>query len=215
MAHAPVTSTPDGKALPDNRRVDHKLERKRKPPMTLSEAHGGEDPRMRTAKPGVRRPSNWGPTWTCWTLLPNNTEKGNKSFRQLGLIDKGEEDVAFTQNDYFSCQMEMGVRKVACGGRHTLFLQEDGIVLSCGENLCGQLGRKTNTSSLEQIYSLEAQTIIDVSCGFNHSVAICNEGNIFTWGQGSEGQLGSGQFPQQSPIPRYSIILTSFYIWFY
>ncbi|XP_073447024.1 probable E3 ubiquitin-protein ligase HERC6 [Dendrobates tinctorius] len=129
----------------------------------------------------------------CW---------GDNRYRQLGLIDKGEEDVTFTQNDYFSCQMEMGVRKVACGGRHTLYLQEDGIVLSCGENPYGQLGRKTNTSSLEQIYSLEAQTILDVSCGFNHSVAICNEGNIFTWGQGSEGQLGSGQFPQQSPIPR-------------
>ncbi|XP_073493603.1 probable E3 ubiquitin-protein ligase HERC6 [Phyllobates terribilis] len=127
----------------------------------------------------------------CW---------GDNRYRQLGLIDQGEEDVTFRQNDYFSSQM--AVRKVACGGRHTLFLQEDGIVLSCGQNICGQLGRKTNTSSLEQIYSLEAQTILDVSCGFNHSVAICNEGNIFTWGQGSEGQLGSGQLPQQSPIPR-------------
>ncbi|XP_075716835.1 putative E3 ubiquitin-protein ligase HERC6 isoform X2 [Rhinoderma darwinii] len=112
----------------------------------------------------------------------------------------GEEDVNFAENDYFTSQVD--VRKVASGGRHTLFLQEDGIVLSCGQNHSGQLGRKTNTSSLEVIYSLEAQTIVDVSCGSNHSVAICNEGNIFTWGEGSQGQLGSGQFPKQSPIPR-------------
>ncbi|KAM4052938.1 putative E3 ubiquitin-protein ligase HERC6 isoform 2-T2 [Anomaloglossus baeobatrachus] len=127
----------------------------------------------------------------CW---------GDNRFRQLGLPDNGEENVTFAAHDYFISQL--GVRKVACGGRHTLFLQEDGIVLSCGQNNCGQLGRKTNTSSLEQIYSLEAQTILDVSCGFHHSVAICNEGNIFTWGEGSQGQLGSGQFPPQSPIPR-------------
>ncbi|XP_066430931.1 LOW QUALITY PROTEIN: probable E3 ubiquitin-protein ligase HERC6 [Eleutherodactylus coqui] len=54
----------------------------------------------------------------------------------------------------------------------------------------------------EQIHSLEAQTIVDVSCGSNYSAAICDGGNIFTWGAGSQGQLGSGQFPQQSPTPR-------------
>ncbi|KAM3937230.1 putative E3 ubiquitin-protein ligase HERC6 isoform 2-T2 [Leptodactylus fuscus] len=127
----------------------------------------------------------------CW---------GSNRYGQLGLIDKAEEDVYFTENDYFTSQV--GVQKVACGGRHTLYLQEDGIVLSCGENHCGQLGRRTNTSCLEQIHSLEAQIIVDVSCGANHSVAICNEGNIFAWGEGSRGQLGSGQFPQQSSVPR-------------
>lgn len=127
----------------------------------------------------------------CW---------GNNRYRRLGLIDKGEEDVNFTENNYFTSQV--GVQKVACGRRHTLFLLEDGIVLSCGQNHCGQLGRKTDTGSIEQIHSLEAQTIINVSCGSNHSVAICNEGNLFTWGEGSQGQLGSGQLPQQSPIPR-------------
>ncbi|XP_071972894.1 probable E3 ubiquitin-protein ligase HERC6 [Engystomops pustulosus] len=127
----------------------------------------------------------------CW---------GNNRYRQLGLTDKEEEEVGFTENDYFNSQV--GVRKVASGGSHTLFLLEDGIVHSCGQNNCGQLGRRSNNSSLDEIYSLEAQTIVDVSCGVNHSVAICNEGNIFSWGEGSQGQLGSGQFPQQSPIPR-------------
>ncbi|KAG8593379.1 hypothetical protein GDO81_000806 [Engystomops pustulosus] len=127
----------------------------------------------------------------CW---------GNNRYRQLGLTDKEEEEVGFTENDYFNSQV--GVRKVASGGSHTLFLLEDGIVHSCGQNNCGQLGRRSNNSSLDEIYSLEAQLIVDVSCGVNHSVAICNEGNIFSWGEGSQGQLGSGQFPQQSPIPR-------------
>ncbi|XP_044159252.1 probable E3 ubiquitin-protein ligase HERC6 isoform X2 [Bufo gargarizans] len=133
----------------------------------------------------------------CW---------GNNRSRQLGLVDKEEEDVDFTENDYFTNQV--GVQKVACGGRHTLFLQEDGIVLSCGQNDYEQLGRRTDTSSLGQIHSLEAQTIVDVSCGSNHSVAICSDGNIFTWGGGSQGQLGLGQFPQNSRIPRKISVLS-------
>ncbi|XP_044159286.1 probable E3 ubiquitin-protein ligase HERC6 isoform X3 [Bufo gargarizans] len=133
----------------------------------------------------------------CW---------GNNRSRQLGLIDKEEEAVDFTENDYFTNQV--GVQKVACGGRHTLFLQEDGIVLSCGQNDCEQLGRRTDTSSLGQIHSLEAQTIVDVSCGSNHSVAICSDRNIFTWGGGSQGQLGLGQFPQNSRIPRKITVLS-------
>ncbi|XP_063773158.1 probable E3 ubiquitin-protein ligase HERC6 isoform X2 [Pseudophryne corroboree] len=127
----------------------------------------------------------------CW---------GNNRFGHLGLADTEQGDVHFKENDSFHGQPS--VQKVACGGRHSLFLLDDGIVLSCGQNLCGQLGRKNNISSLEQIHALEAQTIVDVSCGSNHSVAICNEGNVFTWGEGTHGQLGSGQFPQQTPSPR-------------
>ncbi|KAM5191264.1 putative E3 ubiquitin-protein ligase HERC6 [Mantella aurantiaca] len=127
----------------------------------------------------------------CW---------GNNRFAQLGLADQDNEKISFTENDFFAGST--GAQKVACGEAHTLFLLQDGTVLSCGQNLCGQLGRKSAGSNLEPIHALEAQTIIDMSCGLNHSVAICSEGNIFTWGNGLHGELGSGQMPQQSSIPR-------------
>lgn len=127
----------------------------------------------------------------CW---------GNNKFGQLGLAGQDNEKIHFTENDGFDGYA--GVQKVACGEVHTLFLLQDGTMLSCGQNLCGQLGRKSPGSGLEPIHALEAQTIIDMSCGSNHSVAICSEGNIFTWGSGLHGELGSGQVPQKSPIPR-------------
>ncbi|KAM9329530.1 putative E3 ubiquitin-protein ligase HERC6 [Gastrophryne carolinensis] len=126
----------------------------------------------------------------CW---------GNNLFGQLGLPDQ-DEKIHFTGNDFFDGNC--GVLKIACGEKHTLFLLEDGTVLSCGQNFSSQLGRKTGGSSLAPIHALEAQSITDVSCGLNHSVAICSEGNIFTWGEGLHGQLGSEKFPKQTPIPR-------------
>ncbi|XP_018409054.1 PREDICTED: probable E3 ubiquitin-protein ligase HERC6 [Nanorana parkeri] len=127
----------------------------------------------------------------CW---------GNNRYGQLGLAGQDNEKIHFTENGGF--EGGSGVQKVACGEAHTLFLLQDGTVLSCGQNLCGQLGRKIAGSGPEPFHALEAQTIIDMSCGSNYSVAICSEGNIFTWGNGLHGELGSGQMPQQCPIPK-------------
>ncbi|XP_029453765.1 probable E3 ubiquitin-protein ligase HERC6 [Rhinatrema bivittatum] len=96
------------------------------------------------------------------------------------------------------------VQEVACGGRHCLFLLEDGTVTSCGHNQRGQLGRKSRGGGAErgQIQALEAQSIVHVSCGKEHSLAVCSRGHVFAWGAGSEGQLGIGQFKEQSLIPK-------------
>uniref|UniRef100_A0A3P9JNF2 Uncharacterized protein n=1 Tax=Oryzias latipes TaxID=8090 RepID=A0A3P9JNF2_ORYLA len=37
-----------------------------------------------------------------------------------------------------------GLKEVACGGQHTLFLLQDGSVYTCGSNSCGQLGEKVS-----------------------------------------------------------------------
>nr|DBA28769.1 TPA: hypothetical protein GDO54_009072 [Pyxicephalus adspersus] len=127
----------------------------------------------------------------CW---------GDNRFGQLGLAGHDNEKIPCTVNDCLDG--DSGVQKVVCGEMHTLFLLQDGTVLSCGQNFCGQLGRKSPVSSLEPIHALEAQTITNISCGLNHSVAICSEGNIFTWGNGLHGEIGSGQLSQKCPIPR-------------
>uniref|UniRef100_A0A674ITR5 RCC1-like domain-containing protein n=1 Tax=Terrapene triunguis TaxID=2587831 RepID=A0A674ITR5_9SAUR len=97
--------------------------------------------------------------------------------------------------------------EAACGERQTLLLWPDGTVCSCGANARGQLGRKLRPGQRggytpEQIQALEAQIIVHVSCGKEHSLAVCNRGKVFSWGAGSEGQLGTGEFKEQSLIPK-------------
>ncbi|MEE6507957.1 hypothetical protein FKM82_017786 [Ascaphus truei] len=127
----------------------------------------------------------------CW---------GDNWCGQLGLVKEEREEVHFKKNTFF--QKKAGVQKVVCGGKHSLFLLEDGTVFSCGHNHSGQLGRKSTSCSIVQIYALEAQTIVDVSSGENHSMAVCSQGNAFGWGAGSEGQLGAGEFTEKTVTPK-------------
>ncbi|XP_024115134.1 probable E3 ubiquitin-protein ligase HERC3 [Oryzias melastigma] len=95
-----------------------------------------------------------------------------------------------------------GLREVACGGQHTLFLLQDGSVYTCGSNSCGQLGHDKAGNSPELVGALDTQKITMVSCGRAHSVAVNEQGQVFVWGAGDGGQLGLGAAETAVRIPR-------------
>ncbi|RVE76160.1 hypothetical protein OJAV_G00005540 [Oryzias javanicus] len=95
-----------------------------------------------------------------------------------------------------------GLREVACGGQHTLFLLQDGSVYTCGSNSCGQLGHDKAGNSPELVGALDTQKITMVSCGCAHSVAVNEQGQVFVWGAGDGGQLGLGSAEMAVRIPR-------------
>ncbi|KAF6718712.1 putative E3 ubiquitin-protein ligase HERC3 [Oryzias melastigma] len=94
-----------------------------------------------------------------------------------------------------------GLREVACGGQHTLFLLQDGSVYTCGSNSCGQLGHD-KAGILQLVGALDTQKITMVSCGRAHSVAVNEQGQVFVWGAGDGGQLGLGAAETAVRIPR-------------
>jgi len=65
----------------------------------------------------------------CW---------GNMTHGQLGL--GGIEEEQLFEARELSALTEKRVTDIACGVYHTLFLLRGGVVYSCGNNDCGQLG---------------------------------------------------------------------------
>lgn len=95
-----------------------------------------------------------------------------------------------------------GLKEVACGGQHSVFLMHDGSVYTCGSNSCGQLGHDKAGTSPEVVGALDTQKIAMVSCGRGHSMAVNEQGHLFAWGAGDGGQLGLGTTETTVRIPR-------------
>uniref|UniRef100_A0A8C2WPN1 HECT and RLD domain containing E3 ubiquitin protein ligase 3 n=1 Tax=Cyclopterus lumpus TaxID=8103 RepID=A0A8C2WPN1_CYCLU len=95
-----------------------------------------------------------------------------------------------------------GLKEIACGGQHSMFLLHDGSVYTCGSNSCGQLGHSKPGTFPELVGALDTQTITMVSSGRSHSMAVNEQGQVFAWGAGEGGQLGLGTAEAAVRIPR-------------
>lgn len=87
--------------------------------------------------------------------------------------------------------------KVAAGHFHTVALDQQGHVWSCGKNNRGQCGTgaqsEKNVRELTRIDALKSKRITEIAAGAEHSLALCEEGNVYAWGCSAYGRLGIGR----------------------
>ncbi|XP_048335365.2 ultraviolet-B receptor UVR8 isoform X2 [Ziziphus jujuba] len=99
---------------------------------------------------------------------------------------------------------DQGIRAIACGGAHTLFLTEAGSIYATGLNDFGQLGISDDTNYTTEPVEVTGfqREIVQISAGYYHSCAITADGELYMWGKNANGQLGLGKrAPKVVPRP--------------
>jgi len=77
---------------------------------------------------------------------------------------------------------------------HSMFLIDDGKLLTCGHNAHGQLGigNTTNQSTPQLLSKTDWAKIYSSNTSAGNSAGIDTSGNLYTWGFNGKGQLGVG-----------------------
>ncbi len=125
----------------------------------------------------------------CW---------GDNSAGQLGDASTQDRSVPTAVSG-----LDVAVSSVGVGDVHSCAVTTGGDALCWGDNLFGQLGNGTSTSTLvpTPVSGLSGNVDAIVAGGL-HSCALTRENTILCWGDNFFGQLGSaGQGEQLTPVP--------------
>lgn len=141
-----------------------------------------------------------------------NILQGANSHGQLGQGLLSEQFILPREVDLSGCSLKPeAIRKIVGGAGHTLILDVDGCVYSCGLNNKGQTGNSDieqgNILTFQRIYALKHEVIIDICCGWDSSAVLTQNGKLYVWGSNRYGQLGldSSVFPLIQHPHRISI----------
>ena len=90
------------------------------------------------------------------------------------------------------------VKKIVCGGNHTVILLDDGDAYVCGDNRVGQLLDRDTPNGLELVKTWvkwpdRRARLVDVACGWDFTVIVDSNSEIWSRGDGPKGELGLGR----------------------
>ncbi len=122
-------------------------------------------------------------------------------------LQKSGDAVVFGSNAYgqfakqeagfnYPVAIRKNIKQIAAGDDFVLLLDNDGNLLSCGKNDCGQLGNATNDNAAEFIQIMTGITQIDAAK--KSAFALNAQGELFAFGQNTVGQLGNKNLQNQN-----------------
>lgn len=95
------------------------------------------------------------------------------------------------------------IKEVAAGQKHTLFIDENNMLYSCGSNDYDQLGNGSMASSGTHLIKVSETLLFkSVAAGEKHSLAVTTDGNLYAFGDNSLGQFGDGTVIS-SNVPKF------------
>ncbi|MBN2503832.1 MAG: InlB B-repeat-containing protein, partial [Bacilli bacterium] len=108
----------------------------------------------------------------------------------------------------YNDQAEMEFTTIAVGEEHMLALTGSSQIFAWGDNVYGQLGNNSTTSSslpidITKYFPLATgEGIIEIYAGNDFSAALTSDGRLFTWGYNGYGQLGLGTYTNYYSTPQ-------------
>mmetsp|Transcript_13333 Transcript_13333/g.19610 ORF Transcript_13333/g.19610 Transcript_13333/m.19610 type:complete len:689 (-) Transcript_13333:2282-4348(-) len=95
---------------------------------------------------------------------------------------------------------------VSAGHRHSIFLEKEGAVYTCGSGVTGALGHGDNISHMYPMKIMEFEhvgaKVMQISAGVDLSMAVSTEGRVYSWGKADGGRLGLAKTRGTVSIPR-------------
>ena len=111
---------------------------------------------------------------------------GDNGYGELGL-DNSVFEKSPVKNSFFN-NLNLTIKKIATGGRHTLVLTKNGEVYAFGDNSEGQCSGYLSFYKVPIKVSFKnEEKIVDIACGYNHSIAYNEKGILYTWGDTTYG----------------------------
>jgi hypothetical protein len=110
-----------------------------------------------------------------------------------------------------------GIKAIAGGASHSLFLKNDGSVWAMGLNAYGQLGDGTIINSVTPIQVSGLSSISAIAGGANHSLFLKNDGTVLSTGYNYYGELGYYSLMDRTTSPLelslFNVVISS-YQWY-
>ena len=120
----------------------------------------------------------------------NVFSSGDNDFCQLGLTDS---DLANRKPQIPTKLSSLhNIISISTGYFHSLFLDSNGNVFSCGNNSECQLGLNHTENKSIPTFIKDLQNIVAISAGFYHSACLDSDGYVWSFGSNDAGQLGLG-----------------------
>lgn len=83
------------------------------------------------------------------------------------------------------------IKQISLGSRHSAFLTEKGEVYTCGDNVEGQLGRRTDSVINTRPVKINSFPNIDqIACGNDYTSFLTNKGEVYVCGNNKGKRLG-------------------------
>ena len=134
---------------------------------------------------------------------------GGESYNKGQCGHGTRKDTEYPKKVEFFTKKGLHLLKVACGGYHTIVMDENNQLYGFGKSIYGQCGYgKGEDIDIPQKINFndDVSQIIDIKCGGEHSVFLSNNGRVYTCGHGYYGQLGLGNNKNvKSPILVHSL----------